>query len=58
MNTHLGRDDEVFIATKYAKALSSPSHPVKVELIDGVSHMGIVSQPQALERVVAAVRQR
>ena len=51
-----GGDDEVFIASKYAEALSGPSRLVEVELIDGVSHMGIVSQPQALARIVAAVQ--
>lgn len=50
-----GSDDEVFVASKYAEALSNPLHPVPIELIDGVNHMGLVTQPQALAHIVVSV---
>jgi len=43
-----GADDELMIADKYAEAVRGALRPVDVKLIDGVNHMGIVSNPAAV----------
>jgi pimeloyl-ACP methyl ester carboxylesterase len=43
-----GADDELMLADKYAEAVHSIAPQVKVKLIDGVNHMGIVSSPAAV----------
>ena len=47
-----GADDELMNAPAYKDALAPYSVPV--EIVPGVDHMGIVYQPAALERIVAA----
>jgi alpha-beta hydrolase superfamily lysophospholipase len=47
-----GADDELMLADKYAEAVRSITPPVAVKLIDGVNHMGIVSNPAAISVVV------
>jgi alpha-beta hydrolase superfamily lysophospholipase len=42
-----GADDELMLADKYAEAVRGAPRPVDVRLIDGVNHMGIVSNPAA-----------
>jgi pimeloyl-ACP methyl ester carboxylesterase len=42
-----GVDDELMVADKYAEAVRGATPPVDVKLIDGVNHMGIVSNPAA-----------
>jgi alpha-beta hydrolase superfamily lysophospholipase len=54
-----GADDELMLADKYADAVHAVAPSVEVKLIDGVSHMGIVSDPRAVAAVaddVARVR--
>jgi alpha-beta hydrolase superfamily lysophospholipase len=46
-----GADDELMLADKYAEAVHAVAPSVEVKLIDGVNHMGIVSDP----RVVSAI---
>ena len=43
-----GADDELMLADKYAEAVRGVTPPVKVKLIDGINHMGIVSNPAAI----------
>jgi pimeloyl-ACP methyl ester carboxylesterase len=43
-----GADDELMLADKYAEAVRGLTPPVDVKLIDGVNHMGIVSNPAAI----------
>ena len=43
-----GADDELMLADKYAEAVRGVTPPVKVKLIDGINHMGIVSNPTAI----------
>ena len=46
-----GADDELMLADKYAEAVRGITPPVNVKLIDGVNHMGIVSNPAAISVV-------
>jgi alpha-beta hydrolase superfamily lysophospholipase len=43
-----GADDELMLAGKYAEAVHGVKPSVEVKLIDGVNHMGIVSNPSAI----------
>jgi alpha-beta hydrolase superfamily lysophospholipase len=43
-----GADDELMLADKYAEAVRGITPQVTVRLIDGVNHMGIVSNPKAI----------
>jgi len=43
-----GADDELMLADKYAEAVRGATPPVSVKLIDGINHMGIVSNPRAV----------
>jgi alpha-beta hydrolase superfamily lysophospholipase len=43
-----GADDELMLAEKYVEAVRGIMPPVNVKLIDGVNHMGIVSNPAAV----------
>jgi alpha-beta hydrolase superfamily lysophospholipase len=46
-----GTDDELMLAGKYAEVVRGMTPPVEVELIDGVNHMGVVSDPRAISVV-------
>jgi alpha-beta hydrolase superfamily lysophospholipase len=43
-----GAEDELMLAYKYAEAVRGLARPVNVKLIDGVNHIGIVSNPRAV----------
>jgi alpha-beta hydrolase superfamily lysophospholipase len=43
-----GADDELMLADKFVEAVRGITPPVNVKLIDGVNHMGIVSNPAAI----------
>jgi pimeloyl-ACP methyl ester carboxylesterase len=43
-----GADDELMLADKYAEAVRSVAPSVHVKLIDGINHMGVVSDPRAV----------
>jgi pimeloyl-ACP methyl ester carboxylesterase len=43
-----GADDELMLADKYVEAVRGVKVPVNVKLIEGVNHMGIVSNPAAI----------
>jgi pimeloyl-ACP methyl ester carboxylesterase len=46
-----GANDELMLADKYADAVHAVSPSVEVKLIEGVDHMGIVSNPKAVSVV-------
>jgi alpha-beta hydrolase superfamily lysophospholipase len=46
-----GADDELMLADKYAEAVRGITPPVEVKLIDGINHMGMVSDPKAISVV-------
>jgi alpha-beta hydrolase superfamily lysophospholipase len=46
-----GADDELMLADKYAEAVRGAPRPVNVKLIEGINHMGIVSDPGAVSLV-------
>jgi alpha-beta hydrolase superfamily lysophospholipase len=50
-----GADDELMLADKYAEAVREVTRPVNVRLIDGVNHMGIVSNPAAVSVIADEV---
>ena len=50
-----GADDELMLADKYADAVLAVAASVEVKLIDGVSHMGIVSDPRAVSAIAEDV---
>ena len=47
-----GKNDEIFNADKYEIALKSVQEHVHIEIIPGVGHMGMVSDPIALKEIV------
>lgn len=49
-----GKDDEIFRTEKYATALETVKQKVSIELIPGVTHMGMVSDAAALTEIVKA----
>jgi alpha-beta hydrolase superfamily lysophospholipase len=50
-----GADDELMLPQKYADAVHAVAPSVEVKLIDGASHMGIVSDPKAVSAVAEDV---
>jgi pimeloyl-ACP methyl ester carboxylesterase len=50
-----GADDELMLADKYAEAARGVAPSVDVKLIDGVNHMGIVSNPAAVSVIADEV---
>ena len=51
----VGARDAIFYADRYAQALAGVARPVTVQVLPGVTHMGLVSQPQAITAIVRAV---
>lgn len=49
-----GKDDQIFRTEKYAAALESVKPRVSIDLIPGVTHMGMVSDAAALAEIVKA----
>jgi alpha-beta hydrolase superfamily lysophospholipase len=52
-----GADDELMLADKYVEAVRGVAVPVNVKLIEGVNHMGIVSNPAAISVIADDVAQ-
>ncbi len=50
----VGKNDEVFIADKYESTLSPVKQYVRIEIIPGLGHMAMVSDPKALAAVLKA----
>jgi alpha-beta hydrolase superfamily lysophospholipase len=53
-----GADDELMFADKYVEAVRGAAVPVDVKLIEGISHMGIVSAPKAVSLIADDVATR
>jgi alpha-beta hydrolase superfamily lysophospholipase len=53
-----GADDELMLADKYAEAVRGIAPPVDVKLIDGVNHIGVVSDPKAVSVIADDVATR
>ena len=50
-----GTEDELMLANKYVEAVRGTTPLVNVKLIEGVNHMGIVSNPAAISIIAADV---
>ncbi len=53
----VGADDELFLAERYAPLLEPQQPRLRVTLLPGVNHIGIVTEPPALAALVAALGQ-
>ena len=53
----VGKNDEVFIADKYESTLAPVKQYVRIEIIPGLGHMAMVSDPVALRAVLKACQQ-
>jgi non-heme chloroperoxidase len=51
----VGAEDELFDAAQYAPTLQPVQPHLKVEVVPGLSHMGITKSPQGIEAITAAV---
>ncbi len=52
----VGAHDESFYADRYAAAFAGVRPSVRVQILPGVGHMGLVSDPSAVPSVVAAIQ--
>jgi pimeloyl-ACP methyl ester carboxylesterase len=53
-----GADDEMMISDKYAETVQAIKQSVDVRIIDGINHMGIVTNPKAISIVADDVATR
>ncbi|UPJ41529.1 alpha/beta fold hydrolase [Bradyrhizobium sp. 40] len=53
-----GADDEMMISDKYAETVQAIKPSVDVKIIDGINHMGIVTNPKAISIVAEDVATR
>ena len=53
-----GAEDEMMISDKYAEAVQAVKPSVDVKIIDGINHMGIVTQPKAISVIADDVATR
>ncbi|MFT4121163.1 alpha/beta hydrolase [Bradyrhizobium sp.] len=53
-----GADDEMMISDKYAETVQAVKPAVDVKVIEGVNHMGIVSNPKAVSAIAEDVATR
>jgi len=51
-----GSDDEIFYANRYAEVFHAQRADVPVTLVPGVNHMGMITDPRALDAITAAMR--
>jgi pimeloyl-ACP methyl ester carboxylesterase len=51
-----GAQDESFYANRYAAAFAGVRPQVNVQILPGIGHMGLVSDPSALPSVIAAIQ--
>ncbi|MEX1168287.1 MAG: alpha/beta hydrolase [Hydrogenophaga sp.] len=52
----VGREDELFDATRFADVFKEAGHAVPVTLVEGVNHMGLTLEQRALQAVIAAAK--
>jgi pimeloyl-ACP methyl ester carboxylesterase len=48
----VGQNDEIFVAANYESALESVKEHVRIEIIPGLGHMAMVTDPAALNEIV------
>ncbi|TYO62102.1 alpha/beta hydrolase [Bradyrhizobium hipponense] len=53
-----GAEDEMMISDKYAQAVQAIKPSVDVKIIDGINHMGIVTNPKAISVIAEDVATR
>jgi pimeloyl-ACP methyl ester carboxylesterase len=53
-----GADDEMMISDKYAETVQAIKPSVDVKIIDGINHMGIVTNPKAISIIADDVATR
>ncbi|GLR86957.1 alpha/beta hydrolase [Bradyrhizobium iriomotense] len=53
-----GAEDEMMISSRYAEAVQAVKPSVDVKLIEGVNHMGIVTNPKAVSAIAEDVATR
>lgn len=53
-----GAEDEMMISDKYAQTVQAVKPSVDVKIIDGINHMGIVTQPKAISVIAEDVATR
>ena len=53
-----GTDDEMMISAKYAETVQAIKPSVDVKLLDGINHMGIVTNPKAISVIADDVAAR
>ncbi|WP_027565422.1 alpha/beta hydrolase [Bradyrhizobium sp. URHA0013] len=53
-----GADDEMMISDKYAETVQAIKQSVDVRIIDGINHMGIVTNPKAISIIAEDVATR
>lgn len=53
-----GTDDEMMISDKYAEAVQAIKPSVDIKLIEGVNHMGMVTNPKAVNAIAEDVATR
>ena len=53
----IGQEDEVFLASAYPSFVNENSVLGSTELIEGADHMGILSNPQAIEKASAWIKE-
>jgi alpha-beta hydrolase superfamily lysophospholipase len=53
-----GADDEMMISDKYAEAVQAIKPSVDVKLFDGINHMGMVTNPKAVNAIAEDVATR
>jgi hypothetical protein len=52
----IGADDELFYADRYAPLIHGARQDVPVTLVAGVNHMGMITDPRALDADASAIR--
>jgi alpha-beta hydrolase superfamily lysophospholipase len=58
LTIYSGADDELMLADKYVEAVRGITPPVDVKLIEGINHIGIVSDPKAVSEIADDVAKR
>ena len=53
-----GAEDEMMMSDKYAEAVQAIRPDIDVKLIEGINHMGIVTNPKAVNAIAEDVATR
>ncbi|OAF16206.1 alpha/beta hydrolase [Bradyrhizobium neotropicale] len=58
MTIFAGAEDEIMISDKYAEAVQAVKPQVDVKVLDGINHMGMVTNPKAVSTIAEDVATR